>query len=80
MPESVSTKFARIMLRQILEYPAIDLSQMVHVELTLNRIAVKLSYTREGKRGLAFANQAERTVSDARIAAVNSSLSISPAI
>jgi len=52
---------------------------MGHIELAFYRIVLKLPNPRKGKCGFALAYQAARTVSDARIAAVNSSLVISPA-
>jgi hypothetical protein len=68
------------MLRKVLEDPAMNLLEMRHIELALNGIALKLSNSCKGKGGFALANQAARTVSDASMAAVSSSLSISPAM
>ena len=53
--------------------------EMGHIELAFDGIVLKLSYPCKGKGSFALANQAARTVSDARIAAVSSSLVISPA-
>ncbi|WP_242098192.1 hypothetical protein [Sphingomonas sp. CROZ-RG-20F-R02-07] len=55
------------------------LLKMGYIELAFYRIVLKLSNPCKGKGGFALANQAERTVSDNRIAAVSSSLVISPA-
>lgn len=57
-----------------------NLLKMRHIELALNGIALKLSNPCKSKGGFSLANQAARTVSDANIAAVSSSLSISPAM
>jgi len=79
MARGVRPELAGAMFRQILEDPAMHFLEMGHIELAFYRIVLKLPKPCKGKCGFALAYQAARTVSDARIAAVNSSLVISPA-